>query len=134
VVGAFRTFYGIGATSLAEHLRKSTHNPNSKEVVLGQGWASPPYNEVGQKLGATYFKMHDEAWASLQGVIGRQNMWNHLNRLFVLEQHVAGKQFILAHNPDLAAAGTFYARELHLLRELGYQFVPYGPYWTAVPK
>jgi hypothetical protein len=132
VAGAFRTFYGIGATSLAEHLRKSTHNPNS--VVLGHRWTDPPYWRIGENLGKTYFKVVDETWKALESVIGSQNMWVQLNRKFILQQHTAGKQFILSYNPDLAAAGSFYAREIHLLTDLGYQFVPYGPYWTAIPK
>ncbi len=70
-------------------------------------------------------------WDEASGVLGAENMWN-VNKAFIEQQLLKGKDFILSHDP-LKATGYF-AKEVELLTEKGFTFIRNGELWKAVKK
>ncbi len=72
-------------------------NPNSAEVVLGR---NSRYVDVGNDLGSTYFRVHDDVWNATSNMfgVGEKGMWK-INRAFLNQQIAQGKMFILSNAP-----------------------------------
>lgn len=110
------------------YANQATKNPYSKEVVLGkynQGGVS--YTRVAEQRGATYFQLDN--WDNVVKEVGENNIWR-INESFIRQQASAGKSFILSHDP--AQATGYFAKEVKLLRDMGYSFVRDGSVWRAV--
>jgi len=118
---------GAGKT-YANFAKQATKNANSTEVVLGKyipGGAS--YTEVAKQRGATYFQLDN--WDNVVKEVGENNIWE-INESFIRQQASANKTFILSHDP--AQATGYFAKEVNLLKSMGYSFTQEGSVWRAV--
>jgi len=116
------------SSTYSNYAKQATKNPNSMEVVLGkynQGGVS--YTKVAEQRGATYFQLDN--WDNVVKNVGEKNIWN-INEAFIRQQASAGKTFILSHDP--AQATGYFAKEVNLLKDMGYSFIKEGSVWRAL--
>jgi hypothetical protein len=114
---------------------EATHNPDSKEVVLGKYYAgsSASYEAIAKDRGATYFSLDD--WGKVSSdpdFKTDDHMWG-INRKFLDNQIAAGKEFIFTENP-LNFPNSFTMREYNYLIMNGYVLKSEGAMFRAVKK
>lgn len=116
------------SSTVSNYAKQATKNPNSMDVVLGkfnQGGVS--YTKVAEQRGATYFQLDN--WDNVVKNVGEKNIWN-INEAFIRQQASSGKTFILSHDP--AQATGYFAKEVNLLKDMGYSFIKEGSVWRAL--
>ena len=107
------------------YLSKASNNPSSKKAILG---LTGIYDDIGQSMGYTYFKMTDELWNNLVSETAKNfdEVWK-VNAKFIDDQIGAGKEIILSNDPSLKylfddGKPRFFQREIDYLIEKGYKF------------
>lgn len=115
--------------TLEELVQDSTHNPDSKQVMLGL--YKEYYDGHAENTNMTYFSMDEETYNKLKS---EGKSWE-ANRRFLENQYSQGKDFYLASDPNFPEMGT-YSLEVEWLRQKGYTFKYDGAvgYWKAVKE
>jgi filamentous hemagglutinin len=62
-------------------------------------------------------------WGAVSGEIGDAQMWS-INRAFLDQQMIQGKNFIFTSNPSVAPIGSYAAQEYNYLLSNGYSIYP----------
>ena len=93
-----------------------THNASSNEVVLGR---SGVYEKIAEEKTATYFKMPNEQWNILSK--SSRQVWG-INKAFLKQQLMAGKNFLLASNPA-TSGGYYFLKEVAFLSAKAIKYI-----------
>ncbi len=93
---------GLGKLNLERisyYLSKATNNPSNKKAILG---LSGKYDDIGESMGYTYFKMTDDIWNDMVNETAKNfdEVWKVKSK-FLDDQISAGKEILLSNDPGL---------------------------------
>lgn len=111
--------------------KKATKNATKTKVMLGK------FEENGisyvTEAGTDYCYYTLDNWSEVTSLVNnsRSEMWK-INKQFLDDMYMQGKEFFMSHDPDLAT--DFFKQEVDYIRELpGFiRFEKIGNYWKAV--
>jgi hypothetical protein len=106
---------------IEDYVTFATQNKYAQQVMLGKYGDGGPSSYI-QRAGNeyTYFDMGSEKWNEAERLVNGNSleMWE-INKEFLYQQKVAGKQFYFSHEPWKSQTHEFLSKEAEYLIEIG---------------
>lgn len=120
-VGIVTSLKKFSLQQIDDYVLFATQNKNANKVMLGKYDAGGSTSYI-QRAGNnhTYFDMGPTKWAEAEALVGANSveMWK-INKQFIDEQKVLGKEFYFSHEPWNAQTHEYLSKEAEYLIDLG---------------
>ncbi|GHT26135.1 hypothetical protein FACS189430_12590 [Bacteroidia bacterium] len=119
-----------------DYVKLATKNSKSNKVLLGNYDnvnRSASYDVIAKNKGYTYFDMENK-WDEAKSIVdgSREQIWR-INKQFLDEQYLVGKEFWFSHNPYSPETIQYFSDEVLYLIDLGVKdFEKTGDLWRAI--